>query len=500
MISSERMAQVDENAAALGVPRKQLMESSGNAVAREVRATAKRDSPDADRDSPTDDRHARVAVVAGRGNNGGDGLVAARFLAEHDVSVRLLGRAETISTDIARQNWDALKQADFDCEEVTDSKSLDLPDADVFVDAMLGTGVTGALREPEATAAEQMNDADGTVIAVDVPSGIDADTGDAAGPVVEADRVVTFHDEKPGLGALDTDVTVADIGIPAAAERYVGPGDMRPVRRGPPAADADPRVFVIGGGPYTGAPALAAQAALRVGANLSFVAAPETVAGEIQGYAEDLIVQPYDGNRLTPEEVPDLVDTAERYDDVVVLGPGLGNADETLDAAAQFLESFSGKAVVDADALPAVPEVETDATLVCTPNRKELAKMGGPEIERADALADSADEIEAFAADLGHVVVAKAKDDVVSDGEETRISRVGTPGMAVGGTGDTLAGGLAGLLGGHDPFESACMAAYANGRAGELLADRHGGLLASDLLDVLPRAVWGASDGGATDE
>jgi len=472
------MAQVDANAAALGVPRKQLMESSGNAVAREVRAVA--------------DPGARVVVVAGRGNNGGDAFVAARFLNDYDVSVHLLGRAETIATDIARENWEALGRAEYDREAVGDSGDLDLPDCDVVVDAMLGTGVTGALREPEATATAAVNDADATVVAVDVPSGVDADTGEAAGIAVEADRVVTFHDEKPGLAALDAEVTVADIGIPPAAERFVGPGDLRPVRRGAPADEC--RAYVVGGGPYTGAPALAAQAALRAGADLSFVAAPETVADGIQGYAEDLIVQSYAGDRLTPEQVPDLVATAERYDDVVVLGPGLGTADETVAAAEQFLAEFSGPAVVDADAVPVVPGLDTDATLVCTPNRKELAAMGGPEIAADEPIREYADEIESFAANLGHVVVAKAAEDVISDGERTRLSRAGTPGMRVGGTGDTLAGILAGLLGTHDPFRAACMAAYANGRAGELLADRHDGLVASDLLDALPRALWGGED------
>ncbi|WP_276302086.1 NAD(P)H-hydrate epimerase [Halorussus lipolyticus] len=481
MIPSERMAQVDANAAGLGVPRKQLMESSGNAVAREVRAVA--------------DAGARVAIVAGRGNNGGDAFVAARFLNDYEISVVLLGRAETISTDIARENWDALEQADYETEEVADSRDFDPPECEVVVDAMLGTGVTGALREPEATAAEQINQHDATVIAVDVPSGVDANTGDAEGTAVQADRVVTFHDEKPGLDSLDAEVTVADIGIPASAEEFVGPGDMLPVREGPEAEDA--RAYVVGGGPYTGAPALAAQAALRAGANLSFVAAPGPVAPQIQGYAEDLIVQAYEGEYLRPDHVPDLVDTAESYDDVVVLGPGLGNADETLEAAKQFLSEFSGRAVVDADALPVVPEVDTNATLVCTPNRKELAEMGGPEIESADGLRDRADEIEAFADDLGHVVLAKAKDDVITDGERTRVSRAGTQGMTVGGTGDTLAGTVAGLLANHDPFQSACMGAYANGRAGELIDEedpRHGGLLASDLLDVLPRAIWGDDD------
>ncbi|SEV81574.1 bifunctional ADP-dependent NAD(P)H-hydrate dehydratase/NAD(P)H-hydrate epimerase [Natrinema salifodinae] len=477
MITGERMAAVDENAAALGVPRKQLMESSGHAVAGAVRAVA----------DPGD----RVVIVAGRGNNGGDAFVAARFLDEYDVTTLLLGRANLIGTDIARENWDALQRADYDAREVTDSAQFELPDADVVVDAMLGTGISGDLREPAATAAAELNEADATVVAVDVPSGFDADAGDHAANGVDADRVVTFHDTKPGLADLDAEVTVADIGIPAAAERFVGPGDVALAR--PDGRDG--RIFVIGGGPYTGAPALAGQAALRAGAELSFVAAPESVAGEIQGYAADLIVQPYESERLTPEQVDGLVDTAERHDDIVVIGPGLGTADETLAAAREFLESYTGPAVVDADALEIVPDIETDATLVCTPNRRELARMGGPD---TDSLREAVDEIEAFAADLDHVVLAKGVDDVATDGERTRISRAGTAGMKVGGTGDTLAGIVAALLEHADPLDAAAAGAYVNGLAGESLAatETHG-FLASDMLTEIPTALW---DGGESDD
>jgi NAD(P)H-hydrate epimerase len=473
MITTDRMVAVDANAAALGVPRKQLMESSGNAVARAVRDIA--------------ESGARVTIVAGRGNNGGDAFVAARFLDEYDVRVRLLGRAETITTDIARENWEALGEGEYDATEVRDSRALDLGDPDVVVDAMLGTGVTGALREPEATAAEAIDDSDATVVAVDVPSGVDADTGAAASNAVDADSIVTFHDEKPGLGELDADVRVADIGIPRAAERFVGPGDLRTNARDPHSEKGDSgRVLVIGGGPYTGAPALAGQASLRAGADLAFVSVPRKVFAPIAGYAEDLIVQPYDAEQLSPDQVEGLVETATEHDDVVVLGPGLGTADETLEAVEQFLEEFEGRAVIDADALSVVPEVDTDATLVCTPNRHELAEMGGPDV---DDLRDATEGIESFAANLGHVVLAKASDDVISDGETTRICRAGTPGMTVGGTGDVLAGITAAFLATHDRLDAACMAPYANGRAAERLGGD--GLLASDLLDALPNAIRG---------
>ncbi|PSQ41730.1 bifunctional ADP-dependent NAD(P)H-hydrate dehydratase/NAD(P)H-hydrate epimerase [Halobacteriales archaeon QS_9_68_42] len=474
MITSEEMAVVDANAAALGVPHKQLMESSGSAVARAVREAA----------DPDDS----VALVCGRGNNGGDAFVAARFLSEYDVTVHLLGREATISTTIARENWDALGAAEIDAREVRDSASLSLEEPDVVVDAMLGTGVTGALREPEATAARRINDSEATVVAVDVPSGVNADTGEAAGVSVEADHVVTFHDTKPGLEAVDATVTVADIGIPEAAERFVEQGDLLRLSRDPSAHKGEfGEVLVVGGGPYTGAPALAARSALRAGADLASVACPEAVAREVQGYSENLIVEPLSGDRLAPEIVADLTERAADAD-CVVLGPGLGAHERTLAAVKGFLEGFGGTAVVDADALRVVPDIETDATLLCTPHRGELRRMGG---ETADDPAERADLVQSFAADLGATLLVKGAQDVISDGERTRRNRTGNPGMTVGGTGDVLAGVCGAMACALDPPEAAAVAAYANGRAGDIAAEERGyGLTATDLLEAVPRVLW----------
>jgi len=485
MITSDRMAAVDRNAAALGVPRKQLMESSGNAVARAVRRVASSGNA--------------VAVVAGRGNNGGDGLVAARFLEDYETTVHLLGRPETIRTRIARENWDALRAAEYDTRTVTDSAEIDLGDPDVVVDAMLGTGVTGDLREPEATAARAIDDIDATVVAVDVPSGVDADTGEAVGVAddansetvtgvaVDADHVVTFHDRKPGLDELDAEVTVADIGIPTAAERFVGPGDLLGLDRDPDSHKGDAgEVFVVGGGPYAGAPALAGQAALRAGADLVRVACPASVAEAVQGYTENLIVRSYEGERFTPERVDRVLAAADDHD-AVVLGPGLGDHDETEEAVRAFLSEYSGVAAVDADALAAVPHVDTDAMLLCTPHQGELRKMGG---ETADDWRTRADLVSEFAADLGHLLLVKGPYDVVSNGEETRVNRTGNAAMTVGGTGDVLAGATGALACALPPLQAASVAAYATGRAGDAAAEeRDRGLLATDLLDRLPAAL-----------
>ncbi|WP_256288076.1 NAD(P)H-hydrate dehydratase [Halobellus inordinatus] len=475
MITSERMAAVDRNAEALGVPRKQLMESSGNAVARTVRRLA--DPEDA------------VAIVAGRGNNGGDALVAARFLDAYDVTVHLLGRPETITTDLARENWEALRAAEYDARTVTDSVDLDfdLGDPDVIVDAMLGTGVTGALREPAATAARQINRLGATVLSVDVPSGVDADTGEAAGVAVDADHVVTFHDEKPGLTSLDADVTVEDIGIPSAAELFTGPGDLQQLGRPAQSHKGDfGEVLVVGGGPYTGAPALAAQAALRAGADLVRVACPASVAREIQGYSENLILRPYDGDHLEPAHVGEILTLAAEHD-VAVFGPGLGSHEETLAAVRDLLERYDGTAVVDADALQVVPTVDTDATLICTPHQGELQAMGGETDTEWRARVELVAE---FAEDVGHVLLVKGAYDVITDGDETRVNRTGNPGMTVGGTGDVLAGATGALACVLTPLEAAAVAAYGNGRAGDAAVDENGyGLLATDLIDRLPAAL-----------
>ncbi len=479
MISADRMAAVDANAAALGIARGRLMESGGGAVARAVREAT--DPGDA------------VAVVCGRGNNGGDGAVAARALGDRDVTVHLLGRADAITTGIARESWDALVASEADAREVQDSAALALGEPDLVVDAMLGTGARGPPREPEASAVATVAATGAPVLSVDVPTGVDADTGERPGVAVDADRVVTFHDAKPGLAGLEATVTVADIGIPAAAEWLVGPGDLRGLDRRASAHKGDHgEVLVVGGGPYTGAPALAARAAARAGADLVRVACPRAIAREVQATEPGLIVRPFDGERLSAAAVPAIRERASAHDALVV-GPGLGDADATREAVRDLLVGHDGRAVVDADALRVVAGIETDATLVCTPHAGELRAMGH---EAGEDRADRERAVLAAAADLGATVLLKGHHDVASDGERVRVARTGTPAMTVGGTGDVLAGVVGALLARREPdlvpLRAAGVGAYVNGVAGELAAaGRESGLVATDLLDRLPAALGG---------
>ncbi len=474
MIDSTEMGVVDRNAVALGVRETNLMESAGNAVARATREATPEDG--------------MLAVVAGRGNNGGDSLVAARFLADLDPVVHLLGHPDRLRSDVTREKWDALVQAEVETRIVRDQSEIDIGNPDTVVDGVLGTGVSGAPREPERTAIEAINATAATVVSVDVPSGMDVDTGDRPGGAVEADHVVTFHDMKPGLQALET-VTVADIGIPEAADTFVGPGDLQRLHRPETAHKGDfGHVLVVGGGPYTGAPALAAQGALRAGADLATVLAPESVADQVQAFSEDLIVRSLPGERLDSAHVDPILEAA-RDRDVMILGPGIGDAAVSLEAVKGILAAYEGRAVIDADALAAVNEVDTEADAILTPHRGEFRHICGEPAADRDGWESAAATL---SEELEQTVLLKGPDDIIADGKRTRINRTGNPGMTVGGTGDVLAGVTGAMFATLEAESAASLGAYLTGSAGDMAAaDRDGGLLASDLLETLPAALQG---------
>ena len=482
MVTSDRMEAIDRNAAALGIPQRVLMESSGNAIAKAIRAEAPSDS--------------RVCFVCGRGNNAGDAYVAARFLTDFSVSIQQVGRPALLSTESARENWDVLTAAEYDISIYQDASELALPACDIIVDALCGTGLRGALREPEATAARLMNEHSAFVLSVDVPSGLDADTGEAPGVVVDADHIITFHDTKPGLTSIDTPLTVATIGIPRAAERFVGPGDIASSDRATDSHKGDAgRILVIGGGPYTGAPALSGLAALRMGADLVTIATPDTIASTVQGYAPDLIVRPLPGDRINPSHEASLSEQASAAD-CVVIGPGIGDAAETRTLLERFFATYDGRAIVDAEALDPLTDIDTDASLICTPHRGEFSRLGGSLTgdweERLSIVQENAKA-------LDQTLVVKGSYDLIADGTDSRANRTGNPGMTVGGTGDVLAGVIAALYADdrRTAFEAGCIGTYLTGAAGDEVAAAKGhSLIASDVLEALPHVAGGMTHDG----
>jgi NAD(P)H-hydrate epimerase len=449
IISPARMRAVDNNAIALGVTELQLMESAGRALADMAHAA-----------SP-----ALVLVLCGRGNNGGDGMVAARHL-QHcvntDVCYLDLGKRSAA----CEHHLSALKRCrvglyPFTCRDELEALHPLFEKADLIIDALLGIGASGELKEPLKTCVNMANTSRATIIAADVPT-----------PGMRADRICAFHRAKCEGS------TVVDIGIPVEAECCVGPGDLTLLRSRHRKAHKGfgGEVLVIGGGPYQGAPYLAGLGALRAGADIVRIASP------VFEPVPDLIYERLEGKKIGTEHTERLFALAERAD-VVVCGNGLGTESHAVVTA---IAPHCKRAVFDADALRLPLPVAQEETIY-TPHAGEFARITGTTLSldtigRAHAARGSG---------IGGTLLLKGHIDVITDGTRVRFNRTGDPAMTVGGTGDVLAG-IAGALLCHLPaFDAACIAAYVNGRAGERVVSERGcGMLASDLVDRIPAELF----------
>ena len=481
---------VDRNCEYLGVSTLQLMENAGKAVSDEV----------AGRFPPSSE----IVVYAGTGRNGGDGMVAARHLASrgYHVSLVLTGIPGEIRDETVSRNWRAINEMSetVRIEVMRDSSQISPRKCDVLIDALLGTGARGVLRQPLVRAVEVMNEMRCFKVAIDVPTGLDSDTGDVLGNAVKVDLTVTLHARKPALRIAEQycgEVKVAGIGIPPEARTYAGPGDVEDVvkPRPPEAHKGDfGRLLVIGGSEiYSGAPAFVALAALRTGVDLVFVAAPEPAAGSIASFSPNLITIRLPGQHLNEKNLDVLRAHIERST-CVAMGPGLATHDETLGTVARILGIFRElrkPALIDADAIKAMGRVRQAAEfpVVVTPHGGEFQVLSGRP-PAADLRARS-EEARSLAAALGGTVLLKGHVDVISDGERVKLNRTGNPAMTVGGTGDVLSGVVAGLMAmGTSAFQASVAGAFINGAAGDLARVELGDHLApSDLIHLIPKVM-----------
>lgn len=469
-ITVEEMRAVEANADYFGVGYGTLMENAGKAVADVIIA----------RYSPR-----RTLVVCGKGNNGGDGFVAARHLALHGykVTVMLLARPADVKKGPAAENLAKLFDMGVDVVEAGASGSLhpaSFQNFHLIVDAVLGTGVRGAPRGLEREAIELINVSGVPVVSVDVPSGLDCHAG-VCEACVKPDLVITFHAPKPGLEQFN--YVVADIGIPEKASSFVGPGDLQGIRtRGDCAHKGDcGRVLVIGGGPYTGAPALVALAALRAGAGWVTVAAPQRAADIVAACSPNLITVPLTEQHRIVEADVEVVKPLIARHDVVVIGNGAGREPETLRAMAGMVR-LCGKVVIDADALQ--PDMPLRG--IITPHCGEFRRLSGLDCPGDDPVRT----VKEFSAARKVVTLLKARPNVISDGRRTRLNDTGNAGMAVGGTGDVLAGITGAFYCRNDAFEAAAAAAFVSGSAGDLACEDKGyWLTATDMIEHIPHVL-----------
>ncbi len=478
-LSAEMMGVVEANAVDLGVSLDVLMEHAGRVVAEEA-ATHLPPVP------------ARVAVVAGSGNNGGDGTCAAHYLLEwgYRPEVWAVLPPSRITSPSARRCFLRIeRRLPLHLGAPT---AADLAPFALVVDAMLGTGQRGPLREPYRSAVRAIAESRVPALAVDLPTG----ARDPAGLRPTWTVALTAPKEEMDAATAGT-VSVRDIGIPPAAWFETGAGEFRlfPSAR-LEASGRGARVVVVAGGPYAGAPALAALAALRSGAERATVVTPAGVSAQVQAFAPDLVVEAIGDRHFEPAHVPEVVAFVEAaHPQAIVLGMGVGKAPETVEAMGLLLRTWAGRRpiVVDADALRALagglPTERGPAPLIVTPNAGEYRRdFDGP--EAADR-AERRLHVTASAERTRVTIVAKGETDVISDGGRTVENRHHSPYQTVAGAGDILGGLLGHLLGeGLDGFAAGRLGTYWVGEAGIRAGARAGaGLLASDLLAELPAAL-----------
>ncbi len=487
-ITSREMRALEFNAQYFGISMLQLMENAGRSVAQETITRFQKNK--------------KAVVFCGLGGNGGDGFVAARHLLaeDFDVTIVLVGRSRDINHEAALSNWGILQSLTdkVALHEVTDSSSIPKVNAGIIIDALLGTGTKGKLKPPIAQVVDYINSLSGFKIAVDVPTGIDSDTGEVLGTAVKADLTITFHKAKPGLEKAKKyvgELEVVDIGLPSALERFVGPGDIDLVTnpRSPNAHKGDfGRLLVIGGSEvYSGAPTLVSIAAMRTGVDIVYLAAPAKTALAISSMSPDLITIKLEGENLNPVNVGTIKPYLDMVD-AVAIGPGLGLNPETIKfvkACIEEVEKAKKPLLLDADGLKAFAKFKRPlkVPLVLTPHAGEYTMLTGeelPEDQEKRVLA-----IQKTAKKLNATILVKGKVDIICDSNRAKLNFTGNAGMTVGGTGDVLSGIVGGLMAQNvDAFEAAMAGAFVNGAAGDFVANEIGfHMVATDIIDWIPR-------------
>jgi hydroxyethylthiazole kinase-like uncharacterized protein yjeF len=495
LYSAEEMSRADNGAQELGIPGGVLMERAGAAMAREI----------LDRSAP-----GRVLAVCGGGNNGGDGFVISRELHRAGVEVAVLATKDEYTGD-PQTNLQALRRLDVAFVKADDLEA-ELERVDLVVDALLGTGFSGEVREKEAALIEKINVARVPIAAVDVPSGVDGSTGEVQGAAIRADLTVCAHAAKVGCVISpgrdhSGEVLVVDIGIPPEADvepsllwtdadslRGKIPRTVEPAHK----YSAGSLLVVAGSSKMAGAAVMSVRGAQRAGCGIVFLAAPESASAVLDLKLTEALVYGMPENtegHMVPEALEQILEQAERATALVV-GPAIGTGDGSRSLVEGILREVEVPVLLDADAISNLAETKVligrEAPTVITPHAGELGRLMGQGAKEVSArrlhFARRAAEEHATA------VLLKGSDTLVAEKERAAVNSTGSIALATAGTGDVLSGVIGALLSrGMDVYDSARAGAWVHGRAAELWLEDTGwpveSLIATDLLSYLPRAV-----------
>ena len=495
LYTAEEMSRADKGAQALGIPGGVLMERAGAGMAQvALQLYAPR----------------QALVVAGGGNNGGDGFVVARELHRAGVEVAVLPTKDEYRGDPAT-NFEILRNLGVRFVN-PDELEAELGQADLVIDALLGTGFSGEVREKEARLIEKMNESPTPVLAVDVPSGVDGATGEVQGAAVRADVTVCAHAAKvgcvisPGREHAGEVITV-DIGIPPEADvepalvwtdadslRGRLPRSVEPAHK----YSVGALLVLAGSRRTTGAPVMVVRAAERTGCGIVFLATSESSAPSVDLELTEALVHgvPEDEEGyVTSEALEQILELAERTSALAV-GPGMGTGDEGRRLVEAILREVEAPVLLDADAVTNLTGTDTlskrGAPTVITPHAGELGRLLGAGAKEVSA--HRLRSAQSAAREHGCCVLLKGSDTLIACAQKIAVNSTGNVALATAGTGDILSGVIGALLSrGMDVYEAALVGAWAHGRAAELWLEDTGwpaeSLIATDLLDYLPPAL-----------
>jgi hydroxyethylthiazole kinase-like uncharacterized protein yjeF len=507
IVTAAEMREIDRvTSERFGVPSLTLMENAGSAVAQFVLSEYPRAES--------------IGVICGKGNNGGDGFVAARKLrdAGKDVRILLLADPSELHGDAAVmfKKLAVVPGAVRNGEELKSERTKPVFEADVLVDAILGTGFRPPVSGLYAAAIAMMNAAAAPLVAVDIPSGADADVmGEQTGAVARADGGVTFTAPRPAhvFGSLtDGPTMVAPIGSPEEAIQsqlqlnMTTPADVARLLA-PRSSEANKgnfgHVLVIGGSlGKAGAAAMAGMSALRVGAGLSTIATPKSALPTVAGFHSEVMTEPLEETEAGTIALRALeygrLDSVVEHKTVLAIGPGISRNTETAEFVRTIVGKYKVSMVVDADGLNAfegcTEKLKGDGRpLVITPHPGEMARLIASTV--AAVQRDRLNVARSFARDHQLIVVLKGHRTLIASPDGTIwVNTSGNPGMATGGTGDILTGMVAGRLAQHPArlLDAVVAAVYLHGLAGDIARDINGeeSLVATDLLKFLPQAFY----------
>lgn len=503
------MMVTDYNCEYLGLSRLCLMESAGKSLAEEVGKIA----------VYTFSKPVKVVIFTGSGGNGGDGFVAARYLLNRGYEVDIYMLKDNIRSEQSRINLEILENMKprlsrlniYNLKTLDDINSCEVAKTSdsefIIVDGLLGTGIKGKLQTNIKRAIEVINDSKGIKISVDVPSGMDPLNGEVSDLAVVPDYTISFHKIKTGVRNAEEEVVgglvTADIGIPFEAEYFVNYGDFLRLKNRDSTSHKgnNGRLLIVGGsGDYSGAPAIAGMAAIGTGCDLVYVAAPFNAAQAIKSTSPDLIVKSLDGDKLSLSHLDEILELSDKVD-AVLIGPGAGIDDETSKLLNVLVTKIKKPIVLDADSLKQVELslIKNRDDMILTPHIFEFKSFFNVsndlklDIDSYDfkKVDENITEFQQISRQIKASVIVKGQYDLILSGTKFRINKSGNPGMTVGGTGDALAGIAAGLLSqGLSSFDSACLAAFVNGVAGDVAFDEKGnGFSATDLVSHIGSVI-----------